>query len=71
MDENEKVLFVVSPNVAVRMLEEDEQSSESMLICMFAPEDTALVVKAEDWDTMVDNGELFVRKGDDNGRNDE
>ena len=62
MDENKKVLFVVSPNVAVRMLEEDEQSSESMLICMFAPEDTVLVVKAEDWDTMVDNGELFVRK---------
>ena len=71
MDENKKVFFVVSPNVAVKMLEEDEQSSESMLICMFAPEDIALVVRAEDWDTMVDNGELFVRKGDDNGRNDE
>lgn len=62
MDENEKVLFVVSPNVAVRMLEEDEQSSELMLICMFAPEDTALVVRAEDWDAMVDNGELFVKE---------
>lgn len=71
MDENEKVLFVVSPNVAVEMLEEDEQFSESMLICMFAPEDTALVIRAEDWDTMVDNGELFVRKGDDNERDDE
>ena len=71
MDENKKVFFVVSPNVAVKMLEEDEQSSELMLVCMFAPEDTALVVKAKDWDTMVDNGELFVRKGDDNGRNDE
>ena len=64
MDENEKVLLVVSPNVAVKMLEEDEQFSELMLVCMFAPEDTALVVRAEDWDTMVDNGELFVRKGD-------
>lgn len=71
MDENEKVLFVVSLNVAVEMLEEDEQFSESMLICMFAPEDTALVIRAEDWDTMVDNGELFVRKGDDNERDDE
>lgn len=62
MNENEKVLLVVSPNVAVRMLEEDEQFSELMLICMFAPEDTVLVVRAEDWDTMVDNGELFVKE---------
>lgn len=67
MKEDEKVLFVVSPNVAVKMLEKDKSLSDVMLICMFAPEDTALVVKASDWETMVDNGEIFEREGNSDG----
>lgn len=61
MKDDEKVLIVVSPNVAVKMLENDKSLSDMMLICMFAPDDTALVVKASDWETMVDNGEIFER----------
>lgn len=61
MKDDEKVLLIVSPNMAVEMLEKDESLSDMMLICMFAPEDTALVVKASDWDAMVDNGEIFER----------
>ena len=49
------------------MLENDKSLSDMMLICMFAPDDTALVVKASDWDTMVDNGEIFERKGNSDG----
>ena len=67
MKDDEKVLIVVSPNVAVKMLENDKSLSDMMLICMFAPDDTALVVKASDWDTMVDNGEIFERKGNNDG----
>lgn len=67
MKEDEKVLLVVSPNVAVKMLENDKSLSDMMLICMFAPDDTALVVKASDWETMVDNGEIFERKGNNDG----
>ena len=67
MKDDEKVLIVVSPNVAVKMLENDKSLSNMMLICMFAPDDTALVVKASDWDTMVDNGEIFERKGNSDG----
>ena len=63
MKNDEKVLLIVSPNVAVEMLEKDKGLSDMMLICMFAPEDTALVVKEEDWTRMVDNGEIFERKG--------
>ena len=63
MKDYEKVLIVASPNVAVEMLEKDKSLSDMMLICMFAPEDTALVVKEEDWIRMVDNGEIFERKG--------
>ena len=63
MKDDEKVLIVASPNVAVEMLEKDKSLSDMMLICMFAPEDTALVVKEEDWVYMVDNGEIFERKG--------
>ena len=61
MKDDEKVLIVVSPNVAVKMLENDKSLSDMMLICMFAPDDTALVVKASDWNVMVDNGEVFER----------
>ena len=61
MKDDEKVLLVVSPNVAVEMLEKDKTLSDMMLICMFAPEDMALVVKASDWNVMVDNGEVFER----------
>lgn len=67
MKDDEKVLIVVSPNVAVKMLENDKSLSDMMLICMFAPDDTALVVKASDWETMVDNGEIFERKGNSDG----
>lgn len=67
MKDDEKVLIVVSPNVAAKMLENDKSLSDMMLICMFAPDDTALVVKASDWETMVDNGEIFERKGNNDG----
>lgn len=62
MKDNENVLLVVSPNVAIEMLEKDKTLTDLMLICMFAPDDTALVVKQEDWNTMVDNGEIFIRE---------
>jgi len=67
MKDDEKVLLIVSPNVAIEMLEKDKSLSDMMLICMFAPEDTALVVKEEDWVHMVDNGEIFERKGNNDG----
>lgn len=61
MRDDENVLIVVSPNVAIEMLEKDKTMTDVMLICMFAPDDTALVVKQEDWARMVDNGEVFER----------
>lgn len=67
MKDDEKVLLIVSPNVAIEMLEKDKSLSDTMLICMFAPEDAALVVKASDWDAMVDNGEIFEREGNSDG----
>ena len=67
MKDDEKVLLIVSPNMAVEMLEKDKSLSDMMLICMFAPENTALVVKEEDWVRMVDNGEIFERKGNNDG----
>lgn len=67
MRDDENVLVVVSPNVAIEMLENDKTMTDLMLICMFAPDDTALVVKQEDWTRMVDNGEIFERKGNNDG----
>lgn len=67
MKDDEKVLLIVSPNVAVEMLEKDKSLSDMMLICMFASDDTALVVKEEDWNVMIDNGEVFEREGNSDG----
>ncbi len=67
MKDDEKVLLIVSPNVAVEMLEKDKSLSDMMLICMFAPDDTALVVKESDWNVMIDNGEVFEREGNSDG----
>lgn len=67
MKDDEKVLLIVSPKVAKEMLEKDKNLSDIMLICMFAPDDAALVVKEEDWVRMVDNGEIFERRGNNDG----
>lgn len=64
MTGNDRVLFVASPDVAEEMLKQDNEIAGAMLICMFAPSDTALVVKYDDWANMVDNGEVFVRKSE-------
>jgi len=67
MKDDEKVLLIVSPNVAVEMLKKDKNLSDMMLICMFAPDDATLVVKESDWNVMIDNGEVFERKGNNDG----
>lgn len=61
MKDDEKVLFIVSPNTAIEMLGKDRNLSDIMLVCMFAPDDVALVVKESDWNVMIDNGEVFER----------
>ena len=67
MRDDENVLLVVSPKVAKEMLEHGDAMTDVLLICMFAPDDTALVVKQEDWARMIDNGEIFERKGNCDG----
>lgn len=61
MKDDEKVLLIVSPNTAIEMLGKDRNLSDIMLVCMFAPDDVALVVKESDWNAMIDNGEVFER----------
>ena len=61
MKDDEKVLLIVSPNMAIEMLGKDRNLSDIMLVCMFAPDDVALVVKGSDWNAMIDNGEVFER----------
>ena len=67
MRDDENVLVVVSPKVAKEMLEHGDPMTDVLLICMFAPDDTALVVKQEDWVRMIDNGEIFERKSNNDG----
>lgn len=67
MRDDENVLLVVSPKVAKEMLEHGDATTDVLLVCMFAPDDTALVIKQEDWVRMIDNGEIFERKGNNDG----
>lgn len=61
MNDNEQVVLIASPKIALEMLERDETMNEMMVICMFAPDDAVLVAKHEDWVKMVDNAEVFER----------
>ena len=61
MDNNEKVVLIVSPKVAEELLEKDSEVKDALIICMFAPDDTALVVKYDDWNKLVDSGIVFER----------
>lgn len=59
--DNEKVVLIVSPKVAEELLEKDSEVKDALIICMFAPDDTALVVKYDDWNKLVDSGIVFER----------
>lgn len=61
MDDNEKVVLIVSPKVANELLEQDSELKDVLVICMFAPDDTALVVKHDYWAKLVDGGYIFER----------
>lgn len=63
MDDNEKVVLIVSPKVADELLEQDSDVKDALVICMFAPDDTALVVKHDYWTKLVDSGIIFERRG--------
>lgn len=63
MEDNEKVILIVSPKVANELLEQDSELKEALVVCMFAPDDTALVVKHDYWVKLVDSGIIFERRG--------
>lgn len=49
MEDNEQVVLIVSPKVANELLEQDSDVKDALVICMFAPDDTALVVNRDYW----------------------
>lgn len=61
MEDNEQVVLIVSPKVANELLEQDSDVKDALVICMFAPDDTALVVKHDYWEKLVDGGIVFER----------
>ena len=62
MDPEEQCLLVVAPDVAETLIVQDREVCKALLICVFAPAGTALIVKAADWERMVDNGSIYERK---------
>lgn len=61
MEDNEQVVLIVSPKVADELLKEHPELKDALVVCMFAPDDTALVVKHDYWAKLVDGGDLFER----------
>ena len=62
LDPEEQCLLVVAPDVAETLKAQDNEICKALLICEFAPAGTALIVKAADWERMVDNGSVYERK---------
>lgn len=62
MDMEEQCLLVVSPDVVKSLTENDKELCKALLICEFAPTGTAMIVKAADWERMVDNGIVYERR---------
>ena len=59
MKEDEKAYIIASPNMA-RDIERTELSG-ILMVCKFMKPNTAVVVKASDFEKMIDNGEWFTR----------
>ena len=59
MKEDEKAYIIASPNM-VRDIERTELSG-ILMVCKFMKPNTAVVVKASDFEKMIDNGEWFTR----------
>lgn len=61
IDPEEECLLVVAPDVAETLKAQDREVCKALLICEFAPAGTALIVKAADWERMVDNGIMYEK----------
>ena len=65
MKDNENCVLIASPDSAKQILDDDDKNAvRALVICMFAPPGTVLVAKQEDWNRMIDNGEVWGRKDD-------
>ena len=62
IDPEEECLLVVAPDVAETLKAQDREVCKALLICEFAPAGTALIVKAADWERMIDNGDVYERR---------
>lgn len=62
IDPEEECLLVVAPDVAETLKAQDNEVCKALLICEFAPAGTALIVKAADWERMIDNGDVYERR---------
>lgn len=61
MEDNEHGVLIVSPKVADELLKEYPELKDTLVVCMFAPDDTALVVNRDYWKKLVDGGIVFER----------
>lgn len=64
MKDNENCVLIASPDSAKQILDDGGNAVGALVICMFAPPGTVLVAKQDDWNRMIDNGEVWGRKDD-------
>ena len=62
IDPEEQCMLVVAPDVAETLKEQDDEVRKALIICEFAPAGTAMIVKAADWERMVDNGTVYEKR---------
>lgn len=59
MKEDEKAYVIASPDMAKDI--EKTELSDILMICKFMKPNTAVVVKASEFEKMINNGTLFIR----------
>lgn len=59
MKEDEKAYVIASPDMAKDI--EKTELSEILMVCKFMKPNTAVVVKASEFEKMINNGEWFAR----------
>ena len=62
MKDNEKVYVVASPDMAKEISK--TTLDDALIICTFMKPNTAVVVKSEDFEKMIDDGVWFERRSD-------
>ena len=61
IDPDVECILIAAPDTALLLMDNDAELKNEIVICTFAPKGTAVLVRKEDWEKMIDNGDVYER----------